>query len=41
MIGSIVLIRAVILVAGHEPWPRFLQDLRASCETDWVEKYPS
>ena len=30
-----------IIKAGHEPWPRLLQNLRASCETDWVEKYPS
>jgi len=31
----------IIRKAGHEPWPRLLQNLRASCETDWVEKYPS
>jgi hypothetical protein len=31
----------IIIKAGHEPWPRLLQNLRASCETDWVEKYPS
>ena len=31
----------IITKAGHEPWPRLLQNLRASCETDWVEKYPS
>jgi len=31
----------IIAKAGHEPWPRLLQNLRASCETDWVEKYPS
>ena len=27
--------------AGHSLWPRLLQNLRASCATDWVEKYPS
>ena len=27
--------------AGHKPWPRLLQNLRASCATDWVEKYPA
>ena len=31
----------IIAKAGHEPWPRLFQNLRASCETDWVEKYPS
>jgi len=31
----------IILKAGHEPWPRLFQNLRASCETDWVERYPS
>jgi len=31
----------IIKKAGHAPWPRLLQNLRASCETDWVEKYPS
>jgi integrase len=31
----------IITQAGHEPWPRLLQNLRASCGTDWVEKYPS
>lgn len=31
----------IITKAGHVPWPRLLQNLRASCETDWVEKYPS
>lgn len=25
----------------HTLWPRLLQNLRASCATDWVEKYPS
>jgi hypothetical protein len=31
----------IIETAGHEPWPRLLQNLRASCETDWVERYPA
>ncbi len=31
----------IITKAGHEVWPRLLQNLRASCATDWVERYPS
>jgi integrase len=31
----------IIARAGVEPWPRLMQNLRASCETDWVEKYPA
>jgi hypothetical protein len=31
----------IITKAGHKPWPRLLQNLRASCETDWVERYPT
>ncbi len=31
----------IILRAGHKPWPRLFQNLRASCETDWVEQYPA
>jgi len=31
----------IIAKAGHEVWPRLFQNLRASCETDWVERYPS
>jgi len=31
----------IIMRAGHEPWPRLFQNLRASCATDWVEKYPN
>ena len=31
----------IIAKAGHEPWPRLFQNLRASCETDWVERYPA
>jgi len=31
----------IITRAGHKPWPRLFQNLRASCATDWVEKYPN
>ena len=31
----------IIAKAGHQPWPRLFQNLRASCETDWVERYPA
>lgn len=31
----------IIEKAEHEPWPRLLQNLRVSCETDWVERYPA
>jgi integrase len=31
----------IIVRSGHEPWPRLLQNLRASCETDWVERFPA
>jgi len=27
--------------AGFEPWPRLFQNLRASCATDWVQRYPN
>lgn len=27
--------------SNNKPWPRLLQNLRASCETDWVEEYPA
>lgn len=30
----------IIKKAGHAPWPRLRQILRARCETDWVENYP-
>ncbi|MEY4119043.1 MAG: hypothetical protein RLZZ116_2371, partial [Planctomycetota bacterium] len=26
--------------AGLKPWPRLLQNLRASCATDWAGEYP-
>jgi integrase len=31
----------IIVKAGHKPWPRLMQNLRASCETDWVERFPA
>lgn len=31
----------VITKAGHKTWPRLFQNLRASYETDWVERYPA
>ncbi|RLS76218.1 MAG: site-specific integrase [Planctomycetota bacterium] len=31
----------IITRAGLVPWPRLFQNLRASCETDWVEAYPA
>jgi hypothetical protein len=31
----------IIAKAGHEVWPRLFQNPRASCATDWVERYPS
>lgn len=31
----------LIARAGHKPWPRLFQNLRASCETDWCEKFPA
>ena len=31
----------IIARAGVLPWPRLFQNLRASCEMDWVEHYPS
>jgi len=31
----------VIERAGVDAWPRLFQNLRASCETDWVQKYPA
>jgi len=31
----------IITKAGHKTWPRLFQNLRASCETDWVERYPA
>ena len=31
----------VILRAGCKPWPRLFQNLRSSCVTDWVQRYPA
>jgi hypothetical protein len=31
----------IITRAGHKPWPRLFHNLRASCATDWVERYPN
>ena len=31
----------IVARAGCKPWPRLFQNLRASCETDWVEKHPA
>ena len=31
----------IITRAGLVPWPRLFQNLRASCETDWVQEYPA
>jgi len=27
--------------AGYKPWPRLFQNLRSSCVTDWVQRYPA
>lgn len=27
--------------AGVKPWPRLLHNMRASCATDWVERFPA
>jgi len=39
IIGSIS--TKIVTRAGHKPWLRLLQNLRASCATDWVERYPN
>lgn len=31
----------IITRAGLVPWPRLFQNLRSSCETDWVQEYPA
>lgn len=31
----------IIARAGVKPWPRLFQNLRGSCATDWVERFPA
>ncbi len=31
----------IIARAGEKPWPRLFHNLRASCATDWVERFPA
>ena len=31
----------IIARAGETPWPRLFHNLRASCATDWVERFPN
>jgi integrase len=31
----------IIARAGVKPWPRMFHNLRASCATDWVERFPN
>lgn len=31
----------IIAKAGVKPWPRLFHNLRASCATDWVERFPN
>lgn len=31
----------IITKAGVRPWPRLFHNLRASCATDWVERFPA
>ena len=33
-------LQRIIERAGLKPWPRLLQNLRSSCETEWCEHYP-
>ncbi len=30
----------IIAKAGERPWPRLFHNMRASCATDWVERFP-
>jgi hypothetical protein len=32
--------RKIIERTGLTPWPRTFQNLRASCETDWANRFP-
>ncbi len=34
-------IERIIARAGMKPWPRLFHNLRASCATDWVERFPN
>ena len=34
-------VHKIIVRAGHKPWPRLFQNLRGSCETDWVGVHPA
>ena len=34
------MLHRIIERAGHTPWPRLFQNLRASCAPDWVQRYP-
>ncbi len=31
----------IIVRAGAKPWPRLFHNMRASCATDWVERFPA
>lgn len=31
----------IIAKAGVKPWPRLFHNMRASCATDWVERFPA
>ena len=31
----------IIAKAGANPWPRLFHNMRASCATDWVERFPA
>ncbi len=31
----------IIAKAGEKPWPRLFHNMRASCATDWVERFPA
>lgn len=33
--------RKIIARAGVKPWPRAFHNMRASCATDWVERFPA
>jgi len=33
--------RRIITRAGEKPWPRLFHNMRASCVTDWCERFPA